>query len=292
MKYNAVNRVTRKRLNKKASHTMTTKMLRPGLLVSLSARISGGVVYDRKDLEAGDAMKRFVSDKAAVSKWETTKVIEDPAEYERAVKIRGQVRNLIASVCARSDFGLLCPASREFDLQRAIEESKRVAAEHNASARRSFVSVYVISGRIAQDDAEAARAVASEVRGLIDEMERGIKGADVETIRKAANAAKSLGAMLTDDASAKLTDAISQARAAAREIVKRVEKSGEEMAKVVSEVKLDALSTARFAFLDLDGSKPVESAPVAAASLDLAPIAAPEPSPAAKPAAVPAIEII
>lgn len=247
---------------------MTTKMLRPGLLVSLSARVSGGVAYDRKDLDAADAAAAS-SDKAAVSRWETTKVIDDPAEYERAVEVRNKARRAIASVCCASDFGLLCPSTREFDLLRAIEESRRLANEHNAQARRSFVSVYAITGRIAADDAEAARAVASEVRGLVDEMNAGISAADPERIRKAANAAKNLGAMLTDDAGAKVTSAIESARTAAREIVKRVTKSGEEAKTVIAEMDRKALDEARAAFLDLDETKPVESAPVAAASVDL-----------------------
>lgn len=268
---------------------MTTKMLRPGLLVSLSARISGGVVYDRRDLDAGDVFAP--TDKAAISKWETTKVIDDPAEYERAVKVRGKCRNLIASVCAKSDFGLLCPSNREFDLLRAIEEAKRIATEHNAGARKSIVSVYTVTGRIAQDDAEAARAIASEVRSLTEMMESSVKAANVEEIRKAANAAKNLATMLDGDAATKLGAAIEQAREAARTIVRKVEKSGEEAAKVLAEIKLDAIASARFAFLDFE-QRAAESVPVAAPALDLAPEAAHEPvaSPAAAPLSTPSIE--
>jgi hypothetical protein len=247
----------------------TMKTLRPGLLVSLSVRISGGVDYQRKDLDASDTA--VVNDKAAVSKWETTKVIDDPAEYERAVQIRGKCRNLIASVCAKSDFGLLCPASREFDLNRAMDETKRIANEHNATAIRSFVSAYILTGRIAADDAEAARAVASEVRTLVDAMSAGIKSADPKAIRDAAIKAKSLGAMLTDEANAKVSAAIESARAAARDIVKRVQKDGEEAAAVISKCDMAALNAARAAFLDLDDAKPVESAPVAVAPVDFMP---------------------
>ena len=262
----------------------TNRTLRPGLLVSLSARVSGGVVYDRKDLDPNDVA--VVTGKAAVTRWETTKVIDDPAEYERAVEIRNKARRLIASVCAASDFGLLCPSSREFDLARAIEEARKIAGEHNAAARRSFVSVYVITGRIAADDAEAARAVASEVRGLIDEMANGIKAADPESIRAAANKARNLGAMLTDEANAKVQSAIEEARKAAREIVKRVEKSGEEAAKVIAEMDVAALNAARASFLDLDEMKPVETAKPEVAGVDFTPT-----EPKAETKAAPQIQI-
>lgn len=258
----------------KGRHHMTTsRTLRPGLLVSLKSTVTGGVRYDRKDLAAKTAETIIPGVSTVVEKWETTKVIENADEFERATQVRGKCRTLVTAVCAASDFGLLCPASREFDLARAIEEAKRIAAEHNRTATRSFVSVYVITGRIAADDAEAARAVASEVRGLVEEMEAGVKAADPEAIRKAANKAKNLGAMLTDDASAKVQSAIESARVAARDIVRRVEKGGEEAAKVIAEMDLAALSAARGAFLDLDDVKPTEAQPVDAAALDLAPAA-------------------
>lgn len=256
--------------------TSTSTTLRPGLLVSLSARITGGVRYDRKDLDAEKAAV-VAGEQSEITRWETTKVIDDVAEYDAAQEARNKARRTIASVCVASDFGLLCPSSREFDLMRAIEEARRIAREHNATARRSFVGVYTITGRIAADDAEAARAISSEVKGLLDAMQKGVTTANVKEIRDAANRARTLGAMLTESAQAKVNGAIEQARAAAREIVKRVEKSGEQAAAVVASLKLDEIETAKFAFLDLDEQKAVETLPVAAPSLDLAPEAASQP---------------
>lgn len=244
---------------------MKTSTIRPGLLVSLKTSITGGVNYQRIDL---DAQKEIEG--ATVTRWETTKVVEDPGEFDRAVKVRGKCRSLITAVCTASDFGLLCPTLRESDLASAIEEAKKLAAAHNAGAVRSFVSVYAITGRVASDDAEAARAIGSEVRGLLEEMRNGVAKADVETIRAAANRARSLGMMLTDDAQAKVGSAIAQARAAAREIVKRVRGESEEAAKVIMEIKVDEIEKARMSFLDLDGEKPIESMPIAApAALDM-----------------------
>jgi len=263
-----------------------TSTLRPGLLVSLKSTVSGGVRYDRTDLAAPNP---GADSAAEITRWETTKVVVDAAEFERATKIRGKCRSLISSVCAVSEFGLLCPTSREFDLARAVEEARRIAAEHNAAARVSRVEVYVMTGRIAQDDAEAARAISAEVRGLLAEMKDGIAAANPEAIREAARKAKNLGSMLTEDAAGKVESAIEAARKAARDLVRRVEKGGELAAVVVSECNVEAIESARFSFLDMDAAKPVEALPVSAPGLDL-PASAESPTLVAPAATTPAFE--
>lgn len=261
---------------------MKTTTLRPGLLVSLKTSVKGGVAYRRVDLDPEHETPEGTQE----ARWETTRTIEDPAEFERAVKVRSKCRSVVTAVCAASDFGLLCPTLREKELEAATAEARKIAAEFNASATRCQIEVYTLVGRVASDDAEAARAINSEVRELLDAMEAGAKAADPEAIRAAANRARSLGAMLTEEAAGKVNSAIEQARAAAREIVKRVSKAGELAATVAAELKVDAIQTARFAFLDLDEAKPVESVEPAARGLDLVPegeIVAPS-APAAPPA--------
>ncbi len=263
---------------------MRTSTLKPGLLVALATRVDGGVNYKRVDLD----QEHTTDDGSKMARWETTRTIEDPAEFDRATKLRGKCRSLITAVCSASDFGLLCPSSKEPELDAAMVEATRLADDFNRGSARSRVSVYVLKGRIAQDDAEAVRAINGEVRELLSSMERGIAAADPVSIREAATRARKLGGMLTDDAAGKVNAAIEQAREAARSIVKRVEKSGELAATVVAECKLDAIASARFAFLDLEESKPVEALPVPAAGLDLMP----EESRTATPApAVPALEV-
>jgi hypothetical protein len=244
---------------------MRTATLRPGLLVSLKTTVKGGVEYTRTDLETA----RTKDDGAIESRWETQKRIDDPAEFERATQARNAARRMIAKICAVSDFGLLCPSDREADLSKAIEEARALARAHNDSAARTQVEIFCIAGRIAQDDAEAQRAINSEIRGLISEMEEGIKAADPKRIRDAATAAKGLGAMLTEDAGRKVSAMIEEARDAARAIVKRVQKEGEAAATVIAECKVEALNAARFAFLDYDEPKAVESLPIVASAVEV-----------------------
>jgi hypothetical protein len=146
-----------------------------------------------------------------------------------------------------------------------------LADDFNATSATCHVSVYAIAGRIADDDVEAARAISSEIRDLLSAMQSGIAAADPEAIRDAANRARSIGAMLSGDAADAVSSAIDQARAAAREITRRVEKSGERAADVIAELRTEAIASARFAFLDLDEEKEVEDAPVAARAVEFAP---------------------
>ena len=158
---------------------MATRLLKPGLLVSLKTTIRGGVDYRRVDLDA----VRKSNNGEAVTRWETTRTIEDPEEHERAVKVRGKANGLIRGVCSFTSFGLLCPYDREERLDSAIEEARRLTEDFNSTATHSDVSVYVLRGRIAETDEEATRALVSEVQGLLSAMESGIRGGEVKTIR-------------------------------------------------------------------------------------------------------------
>lgn len=255
-------------------------ILRPGLLVSLKSTMRGGVHYTRTDLEADHTTE----DGAQRARWETSREIPDPDEFNRATAARGKARSMVAAVCCPSSFGLLCPESAEADLGAAVEEARKVADEHNATASLTRVDVFVLVGRIAQNDAEAARAITDEVRGLLEQMRAGIKDANPEAIREAANKARALGAMLTEGVADKVSAAIAEARRAAREIVKRVEKDGQTAALVVAACSVQAIESARFAFLDLEAEEATSEAPGARA-IDMEPEA---PAPALRAAAAPA----
>jgi len=189
----------------------------------------------------------------------------------------------VTAVCSASAFGLLCPLSREGELYAAIDAAREIANEHNATARSTTINVYVLVGRIAQDDAEAARAISYEIRSLLDAMQDGIKACDPDAIREAANKARSIEQMLSPDVAGSVKDAIREARTAAREIVRRVSKAGERAADVVSDLSMRRLDTARMSFLDLDEPAQVNEPDAAPArGIDL------EPAPVAELAAAPA----
>lgn len=231
-----------------------TQLLRPGILVSLKTVVNGGVTYSRVDL---DADKR---EGAEVQRWETTKVVDDPADFESATKARSAAGAKIRGVCSSTAFGLLCPESDEPSLDAAIEAARAIVAAHNAGSRGTHVNVYVIKGRIASSDEEAARAIASDVTDLLETMKRSIRLGDVRAIRDAANRATQLGRILDPAQEEKVSEAIKVARSAARAIVKRVEKEGEDAAIVIQELSTAAIDRARFAFLDMDQPEPAADA--------------------------------
>lgn len=226
---------------------MTTAVIRPGLLVSLKSTVSGGVTYERRDLDAPTE-----EEGKDVAKWETTRLIEDPAEHDRATKTRSRAVKEIRGLCSHTSFGLLCPETAEAELDAAVARAKLIAAEHNASAVHTKVEVFVLKGRIAASDAEAARAIGQEVAALIEGMNGAIDRLDPKAIKDAADKAKKMSSMLSPELASKVGDAVSTARAAARTIVRRVEKGGEAAAIVLADIQRGNIARARIAFLDLD----------------------------------------
>lgn len=250
---------------KEQQMSLPSKTLRPGLLVGLSTSIKGDNVDYTKVVLEEEHVDEFG---VLVSSWQTDKTVADAAEFERATKVRSKARSLVTSVCAKSDFGYLCPESREADLETAIKQAQVLCDEFNLTARITEVNFFTITGRIAADDVQAVRAIKSELNGLIETMDAGIKGLDVDAVRAAANKAKKLGTMLAPDAQKRLQETIDQYRAVAVKVVK----AGEQAAEAIDEATLTALAGARTAFLDLDGAIEVQApADTTGRALDLEP---------------------
>jgi hypothetical protein len=177
---------------------------------------------------------------------------------------------MISRVCARSAFGLLCPTDKANALEDAIAESRALVAAFNKQAKATQVSVYVLKGKIAETDQEAAEAIADELKGLLGEMRNGILMADVDAIRDAATTALQMGKMLDEQTTRKIGAAVEEARNVASEIRRRLAEEADTVAGYVQEVKLINLSESRFAFLDTDevGEAPKVEAVVRAVEVD------------------------
>jgi hypothetical protein len=228
--------------------------LRPGLLVNVNTSIRGNVRYTKQTIEA----EHIVETGAAKASWNTEKTVTDPGEHKRATEVRGKCRSLISACCANSAFGLLCPDNRADDLDKATREAEALVTAFNATAEVTRVQFYIMAGRVAADDVEAARKISGELRDLLDDMQQGVQNLDAEAIREAANKARSVGQILTPEAQAKLADGIAAARSAARVIVR----AGESAAGEIDRMALERIAKARTAF-DL-GDEAEVAAPVAA----------------------------
>lgn len=239
---------------------MQYSTLRPGLLVSLKTSVTGNVTYARRDLpgETGD-------DGVVVARWETERTIIDAAEHYEAHKVRSKCRSTITAVCSASTFGLLCPESEAEELSKAIEAAQALATDFNNRAKLTRVAVYVIAGRVAPDDVQAVKAINSEVRDLLDEMEAGLQRLDVKIVREAANKARAIGAMLSPDAQARIHLAIEAARKAARSYVKAAEQGAVEIDKRA----IRSIVESRTAFLDLEAGREIAQPQATGRALDL-----------------------
>lgn len=260
---------------------MQVSTIRPGLLVGLSSKVSGNVSFHRKELEA----PHIEADGALVSLTEVERSVQNPTEYEEAIKTRSKCRSLITSICSASSFGLLCPEARGDTLRVAIEQAQELAAAFNQTAEVTQVSIFTIIGRVAQDDVQAVRAINSEIRDLMDTMERGLQKLDVKVIRDAANKAKELGSMLSAEASGKVEEAIKVARSAARQIVKAAETG----AAQVDQAVLTKIRASRTAFLDMGEATEIATPEHVGRAIDLE--AEPLPIAAAPAVAPPALEL-
>lgn len=235
--------------------------LRPGLLVSLKTSVIGNVSYFKTEIEADHQTK----DGKRKAKWETERTIADAEEHEAAAKVRSKASTLIRGVCARSAFGLLCPESASDDLDKVVAQARRLCDDFNTTAKLSRIHLYVIAGRIAPDDVEAVRAINSEVRDLLKDMERGLANLDVKAVRAAANQAKNIGGMLSAEASARIQIAIDAARTSAKKIVQ----AGETTAAEIDKVSIRKIAEMRTAFLDLDDAKKIEKPTAKGRGVDL-----------------------
>lgn len=220
-----------------------TSTLRPGLLVSLKTSVNGNVQYAKRTIEEDHVTA--TGSKLAV--WETERKITDPLEHEKAQRARSEARHAIVAVCSTTAFGLLCPEDKADKLDEAIAKAREIVDAFNRTATVSRLGVYVICGRVAQDDVEAMRAINSEVRDLMDSMSEGIKNLDVKAVRAAANKARTIGQMLSTEASDKIKVAIEQARQTASKYAK----AGEGASQEVDLLAIKRIEQQRFAFLDL-----------------------------------------
>ena len=241
--------------------------LKPGIVVNLKSSINGGVAYQRRELEAPEA-----SDDVDVARWETTRITSDAGEHKRAVQIRSAALARIRSECYATRVGFLfCRPGREPELRKAVEDSREMIREFNATALHTRIAVFPLLIEFRDADETICRAIRDEMIVLLDDLERGVRDLDVDAIRRAANQAKRSGAILDGTQSRRVGAAISYARRTAREITRQIEDRGAALANAAFEARASFIRESRFAFLDMDDSPGALAAPDLVAQVDQAP---------------------
>lgn len=228
--------------------------LRPGLLVGLSTSITGNVKYKKETLKADTLDETGV----LTAEWKTERTVRNAKEQEEATKVRSKVRTIVSGPCSLSSFGLLCPEAKKDELDKAIVEAQKLAEEFNKTATTTRLHVSILSGKIDPNEASAIKAINKEVTLLIDSMKVGLDRLDVKAVREAAQQARNLSQMLSQDAQVRVQLAVDAVRKQARKIAS----AGEVGAIEIDRQTLQTLMETRTAFLDLDEAKEVQ-APVA-----------------------------
>lgn len=237
--------------------------LRPGLLVSLKTSVTGNVKYRKEEI----VRDHLTEDGRREAAWQTERVINDPKEHEDATTLRSKASGIIRRVCAHSAFGLLCPEDRTTELDDAIGEARRLVDEFNRSAKITRVGIYVMAGRIAPDDVEAVRAINSELRDMMQDMETGLQNLDVKAVREAASRARRIGTMLSPEAAARVQLAIDTARGAAN----RINAAGEQAAAEIDRAAIKRIGETRMSFLDLDDQREIAAPSIKGRAVDFEP---------------------
>ena len=234
----------------------------PGLLFVLATKVTGGVHYQKRDLDPGEEADPVIDgdtgaplsasggEKTVTTKWETTKTIDDAEEFDRATKIRSECRTLIMSALVQTPFGFsICPMDQEPALDERIAQAKAKAAIFNSGAVHTRIDIFPNRGVMAQTKAEAVEAVQVQCATLLKDLNAAISAGEVSTIRELSGKLTQMGKLQEKQSSAR--GALDRAVAAARKIardVKRAAVAGERVADVLEKAKTSPIASARFVF--------------------------------------------
>lgn len=234
--------------------------LLPGLLVHVSTSIKGNVSYYKSEETVTN------ENGVEISEWKTERTVIDPKEQKLATEVKSKARALVTGVCIPTEHGLLCPISKRDLLDASFDKARALVADFNRDAYTTTLKFNALAGYIAEDDASATRAITNEVRGLIEEMQAGVDGLDVERVREAAKRAKKIGNMLQPEMKASIDAAVKDVRAMATKMVE----AGEQASTVIDAEVLNKLTAARTLFLDIeDAAEVAETTETAARAIDL-----------------------
>lgn len=234
--------------------------IRPSILVSLKTELDGNNHYAHKTVEGA----HLEADGSRKRVWQTTNIVDDPEELEAGRAARSAAWSAISKVCRSTAFGLMADADQLEAVEAGALEAFAIADKFNASARLSRLRVSVQYGVVTQDNVIAVESMRREVERLIEAMQAGIAAQQPDKVRDAANRLTAAKGFLGDDAMAKAEEAIGIARGSANSLaatLRKLAKTGQEAAVEIDQAALDALQSARAAFLDLDTDDSV-AAPV------------------------------
>lgn len=155
-------------------------IITPGIVVALKTRVSGGITYQRFNKQV-----KQNADGLLVEEYDTVKTTIDPDLFAEATRLRSKCIGLVRAVSCETAFGMLCPASKEGDLDKSIEEAKRIAREFNDRSSTIKITVACLKGRVVDSDQEANDMVAEEMLNIIGELQAKLSAEHIDNLSEA-----------------------------------------------------------------------------------------------------------
>jgi hypothetical protein len=253
--------------------------IKPGILVTEHISLTGGIHYCREFIDS----RR--EDQTLVREWHTIAHTDNVDERKEAQKIASRVYASLRRVCAQTPVGLICPASSGQELAETLTEMRGLIDVFNSTAKTCRILAYHACFEVASTNHTALQAVLDRVAEIATNVDGAITMEDskaiervpkrflrgvtptayaalsqeqkdallarvrAELIRSAIAEARGLDTLLPDEAGTELRQVIQEARRAARKICNRVERRGDSLDEVISEVDLTGIRKTRAAFV-------------------------------------------
>lgn len=168
---------------------------RPGYILALEIRRSGGITYDREQLREEQEGERLESE------FKTSKRVDNVGIVRRAAKLCGSAYYAVARTCAATPLGYFADATMLAKLEAELVPIREEAAQLNDDARTAGSGVRVTIGvyplELALDNEAAARRIAEIVAERLAAVRDALRAADPEAVTSTLRPCRNLERLAT-----------------------------------------------------------------------------------------------
>jgi len=263
--------------------SLVIRTVMPGILVSLTCKIRGGITtkkYNKetRELESGEV----------VETWDAKRVFIDKPEYKKCDALRGSLRNAIKKLGCETAVGLIIPAHKKADLAQALQYCRMRARAFNETSQSCDLmfryglhnppgndsgSIAAITDQLGEIMATVQATATAEDQDLLDmatpamlkpystakdvmlkataeERRVILTRVRASLTRKAMAEAQSFSALLPEDAGLQLTDACAVIKKQASSWVKASKKGDSELQESLDSFDVDGINAMQNAFVE------------------------------------------
>lgn len=231
--------------------------MRECFLVAAKISVRGGIKYSH----ANEQTETEGSKETA--KWETTRRLDDKAEYAKAQSIRNRFNRAVRGLGVDSPIGIIVPMDRDDLIQDMDQEWSALVSDFNLGSRFSTIRMDLEKFEIKGENMRAMENVLGSMRETLSDLRDALEAADYDEVRDVVKRMRGYISVLPDQEAATMQLAIDDARTQAREIRKALVRKGEQIEDVKRTISVATVDLARFALLDEEGDEPLEDAPTA-----------------------------